>query len=569
MINIALITDNNYLKQTLTTLKSIILSKNDNSKYTIHIIGPEELEDNCFKELETDDVKINVYKRFNRLYYLHPVQRSQVTNTALFKFLLPEILNDVDKVLYLDDDVIVRDDLTELYDIDFIEYGKIDYKINLVCAVRDTSNLFVPEEENDNSNYFNSGVMLMNLKQMREEHVVDKLIEAKRNQPMSIGFVDQEAFNIVCKDRCKLLPLKYNAMVTSLFDMKSADDELIKKWYPDYKDIIELLAHSKIIHYGAQDKPWNNSFLTLANVWYDVYRQTSLYNEEDDLDLKIKNMKIVVSLTTHLKRVNCVGKAIKSILNQNLKPSKVILYIYDDENKFETVKSLPKEVTDLATDRKLIIKGVFDKDIKGHKKYYYAMQEYFDSVIITIDDDEYYNEDTISNLVLGHLKHPNCVIANRVNLMTFKDKKLLPYMYWVKDYRECFNKESMKLLATGCAGVLYPPKVFSKHFPTEEDIQTSLYQDDLLLKYYEVMNNVPVVLYNYKDNIKHIEDSQETALWKYNLYKGNDECLYNLNSMYPSVQSKILKHDSNLPMVQEPVLFKLLSDTLEKLKEKK
>lgn len=68
------------------------------------------------------------------------------------------------------------------------------------------------------------------------------------------------------------------------------------------------------------------------------------------------------------------------------------------------------------------------EDIRSHKKFYYAMQEYPDDMIITIDDDVYYRSDTIELLYQTHLKYPQDVCANLTRVLKFRVINLLCMM---------------------------------------------------------------------------------------------------------------------------------------------
>ena len=216
MIDIVYITDFMYTMPTLVSAKSLVLNKNEDTEYNIHFMltnGPkfysktDAYNVDYFDELSSDKVKVSYHlceDKYKEIKDLHHSVTGRATSSALIKFLLPELL-DCDKCIYLDGDTIITGDLTELYNTPI--------KTKLLAGVRDSSNLYINRETNDNFDYFNSGVMVMNLKKMREDKITYKLIEAKKNQLPQIKFADQEAFNTVCKGKCKLVDLKWNFLV--------------------------------------------------------------------------------------------------------------------------------------------------------------------------------------------------------------------------------------------------------------------------------------------------------------------------------------------------------------------
>ena len=83
--------------------------------------------------------------------------------------------------------------------------------------------------------------------------------------------------------------------------------------------------------------------------------------------------KIVVSLTTYNKRIHSINKVIESINKQSVKPDVIVLYLYSKE--LESIKF------EINKQDNLVVKFV-DENLKGHKKYFYAFQEYKDDIVI-------------------------------------------------------------------------------------------------------------------------------------------------------------------------------------------
>ena len=113
----------------------------------------------------------------------------------------------MDKLLYLDCDILIQDDLSELFSMD------ID---DVYAAV--TKDHFAKKLNYDKAigveNYFNSGVMLLNLKKMRKDNVYEKLLKAKQNDTLN-QCVDQHALNQVFYKQVKFLSPAYNCMTVN------------------------------------------------------------------------------------------------------------------------------------------------------------------------------------------------------------------------------------------------------------------------------------------------------------------------------------------------------------------
>ncbi len=258
----------------------------------------------------------------------------------------------------------------------------------------------------------------------------------------------------------------------------------------------------------------------LTNFRYLLPRLSWLNKEKRD-------KKIIVSLTSYPPRINAVMIVLGALLRQTFKPDKILLYLAKEQ--FED-KKLPIK---LKLQEKCGVEIKYCNDLKPHKKYYYAMQEYPDDIIITVDDDIFYEKDIIECLYHSYINHPKAVSAFRAHLITFdEDGHINPYLRWKLEYSEIIDQTSLKLFATGVGGVLYPPHCMHKELFNEEKIRSlCLTADDLWLKIMQVMNNTPVVLARKFEKLNYINNTQEKSLWNCNMYK-NDLQLQNILKEY-------------------------------------
>lgn len=238
------------------------------------------------------------------------------------------------------------------------------------------------------------------------------------------------------------------------------------------------------------------------------------------INKKNRHQKIIVSLTSYSKRFSELNLVIKSLLNQKMKPDMVILYLGTDSD----VSDLPCSLLKLRKYGLTIVDGC--DDLKPHKKYYFAMQEYPDDIIITVDDDCIYDRDLIKNLVETHNQFPDAVIARRVNRMRFDEKNnRLLYNQWDYEVQDTCNSPDYYLLATGVGGCLYPPhKLDNQLFNINAIRKTCLLTDDLWLKYIELKSKVAVV--KSQSKVKHpltLEYSAATGLAKLNVLRNNND----------------------------------------------
>ena len=236
------------------------------------------------------------------------------------------------------------------------------------------------------------------------------------------------------------------------------------------------------------------------------------------------NPPIVVSLTSYPARFPTLHLCLKSLFNQTLQPDKIILYL-DKNVSFEQI---PHKILKLQK-KGLVIRNICE-DIKPHKKYYYAMQEHPDSVIITADDDVIYTKDCVQSLFESYKKYPDCVSARRVHRITRHiDGSAAPYKHWQLESREQ-REPSLDLLAIGVGGVLYPPHILLNQkltFNIENIKKICLNADDIWLKFTELSQGIRVRWVPNKTPhpypIKN-EMLKETGLRQDNLENNKNDC---------------------------------------------
>jgi hypothetical protein len=222
-----------------------------------------------------------------------------------------------------------------------------------------------------------------------------------------------------------------------------------------------------------------------------------LLNSEDEYSLNkdIRSERIIVSLTSFPARFEKLHLVIRSMLMQTMKPDEIILYLDDDVvvNSNEIVEELPGSLKNMQRFGLDIQKR--SGRIKPHKKYYYAVKEHPEEIIITIDDDIMYPLNLIEELYKTHIQFPNCVVATRAHRIRFQeDGSSYPYNEWQWAYSKK-NRPAMDLLATGCGGVLYPPHCMNEELLNIDLLlELSPTADDLWLKIMQVLNGTKVVV---------------------------------------------------------------------------
>ena len=270
---------------------------------------------------------------------------------------------------------------------------------------------------------------------------------------------------------------------------------------------------------------WKISAL-LLNQYLKVYALFGLLpkNKTDD------RSDIVVSLTTFPARINSVWMVIDSLLHQDILPSKIYLYLAESE--------FPNGELDIPNRLKKYKEYGLDicfraNNVMAHNKYYYALQEIKGKKVVTVDDDFYYNSNTLSSLIRLSNEYPDCICANSVHVITQNnDGSFQSYNNWIQ--RASKQQPSHKNLALGYNGVLYPQMSYSSRmFDKEMITKTSLKADDLWLKAMEIIQGIKVVNGDYFCTGIEIGGTQKISLSKTNIVNGlNDKQWSELCEVY-------------------------------------
>lgn len=248
----------------------------------------------------------------------------------------------------------------------------------------------------------------------------------------------------------------------------------------------------------------------------ELYREFCTVQKHDyEAMCLLQSRRIIVSMTSYPKRIPTVHKALESIYAQTKSADLVVLWLAEEQfpNKEH---DLPETLMKLVREKGLLIRWC--DDLKGHKKYFYALQEFKNDIVITSDDDLLYPADMIESLHKSYLLFPNAISTMRTHLILLsEDNQILPYHDWIRETDGTMHQPSMQLMASGGAGDLYPPALFKQEFFDKDlVINRCLWADNLYVKIMELVSDVPVVLAHKIDPLRYVEDTQGETLFQIN-----------------------------------------------------
>lgn len=158
--------------------------------------------------------------------------------------------------------------------------------------------------------------------------------------------------------------------------------------------------------------------------------------------------ELIVSLTSYNRRIFQVSLVLESLLEQTLKPNRIILWL--DRDEFSEESDLPLTLLSL---KKRGVQIEYCDNLKSYKKLIPTLERYPDSLIITADDDIIYPNDFVERLYKSYKHHPDEVNYYRGHRMKFANGELLPYNKWDIETEKATS--SIYNFPTGCGGVIY------------------------------------------------------------------------------------------------------------------
>lgn len=242
MIHICFNLDEKYVFPCKVLIQSIL--KHTKEKITFHFIGISKTD------METD-MKCLFYPKPDLSYFTDEnlTDYYYFSQAAMYRLLIPFMIK-ADKVLYMDIDMLVRDDIKKLYNIN----------VDVVGAVPDPCEIYHGKRlEIENPHYFNSGLILFNNKAIKKKYpdYKERIIQAQKYYILDLK--DQDIFNIVFGEDITPLDYKWNIDSYNLKE-KTESKEVSKAKDKAYKN-------PSIVHCMGKNKWWTLENMNFGDEW--------------------------------------------------------------------------------------------------------------------------------------------------------------------------------------------------------------------------------------------------------------------------------------------------------------
>ncbi|MBN1647409.1 MAG: glycosyltransferase family 8 protein [Spirochaetales bacterium] len=299
--SIALCFDANYQVQTRTVMQSVVDYGLPDSTIDFFLITEDKsgICVDAFNSLAGNRVTVNFvslsqeYRDYITQLYtsLRCSKKKYISSIALAKCLLPLLIQDCGKLLYLDSDMLVVNNISGIWDIDMKGYriaAVPDLKLS-----KNSDNRGILFSGSDR--YFNSGLLLFNLGEIEKTTLLKDLAEVYACRDRKYNFVDQDQLNVLYGDSVKYLPVEYNLFarfpnagkegsidITELFSNTDAVSQMGNDVSPD--EVQHAVKNPKIVHFVTRRKPWNSFEGFMYERWRSVtcrYNWSGYFLERD------------------------------------------------------------------------------------------------------------------------------------------------------------------------------------------------------------------------------------------------------------------------------------------------
>lgn len=230
-------------------------------------------------------MKYNIYLRAIIRYCSSRTGSGDFFSSAVYYYrhFIARIFAQYEKAIYIDSDVILRDDIGKLFDVDLedkVIAARVDPKVEAIPEFRDyvKNALGVPYEE-----YVNSGVILMNLKKLRKMRFVATMIDMINEYNADLVAPDQDYLNVILQGKIMHLDASWNQ-----------------------QPMEKLPEDTKLLHYNLTQKPWYYDDVLQGDLFWDNAKGTGFYG---DLQRAKENFSVKDARIDQLKIEALIKKA--------------------------------------------------------------------------------------------------------------------------------------------------------------------------------------------------------------------------------------------------------------------
>ena len=277
-IDIGINMDNNYIYPCIVYLTSLLHNRGKSTFYNIHILTNNRTTKESMNKINKIIDKFGNNSADLKYYNVKVDFKGASTKNfplaAYYRLSLPSILPNIDKIIYTDVDVINLEDLTEMYNIEFKDNIYFCGILDVISMTRELKQFGIKANK-----YINAGIMLINLKAMRNDGIERKILEFVTSHFLISA--DQTAINAVCYENIQILPYKYAIFANDLFKklVKLNSQQNISYRFNE-SELSKAFNEPTFFHFYDGHKPWKKSYSQFNRVYWWYYAKMSGFYQE-------------------------------------------------------------------------------------------------------------------------------------------------------------------------------------------------------------------------------------------------------------------------------------------------
>lgn len=289
-IHVVYCSDNGYAPYLGVSLASILLNARADEKLNVYIVNRGISSGNREKIASLKQIKnfSLFFLETNTELFENCFIKDGYTIETFYTLILPEILPTLDKVIYLDCDVIVRRSLAELWacDVSSVCLGAAPDLIDYLPFSSWKHKRYLHGK--DDFCYFNSGVMVLNLEKIRVDNLFRQCIAWLEKNGDIARYCDQDGLNACLLGDFMRLHAKWNVQ-TPMYWPGGA--RILKK----RADTLSALSDPAIVHFTTGEKPWEKySFCKWKNLFHQ-YRLQTPWQDSPLFDSPVPNVTVITA----------------------------------------------------------------------------------------------------------------------------------------------------------------------------------------------------------------------------------------------------------------------------------
>ena len=268
--------DNKYVFPTLVAMTSLAENAGKNTFYDIYVMINQEFTEQNKKILKSVQTKhqehcevifINMGDKFKEAD-----TNQKIPTAAYYRLELHNLLPNVNRIIWMDGDTAVFEDLTELI--------TLDMKGNYIMGFLDSLPDAIARFNVKNATVLCSGVLLLDLDALRKNHMTEKFNKFIRENLGNINQHDQTIINVVCQKNIAPLPPKYGiwCFEAEIYALKHNERQRPHLRY-NKQEFLNAYYHPAILHYVWPKPFWRRQRPVFNNEWWDYARKSGYYDD--------------------------------------------------------------------------------------------------------------------------------------------------------------------------------------------------------------------------------------------------------------------------------------------------